>query len=39
MKPGAPYLQSTRLLDQVRERVGSVHYSLKTEETFLMGPV
>ena len=27
MKPGAPSLQSTRLLDQVRERVRNTHYS------------
>lgn len=32
MKPGAPPLQSTRLLDQVRERVRYLHYSLKTEK-------
>lgn len=29
MKPGAPSLQSTRLLDQLRERVRYKHYSLK----------
>ena len=28
MKPGAPSLQSSRLLDQVRERVRNMHYSL-----------
>ena len=27
MKPGAPSLQSTRLLNQGRERVWHVHYS------------
>jgi len=35
MKPGAPSLQSTRLLDQVRERVRYSHYSLKTEKAYL----
>jgi hypothetical protein len=35
MKPGAPSLQSTRLLDQVRERVRCLHYSLKTEKAYL----
>ena len=35
MKPGVPSLQSTRLLDQVRERVRYLHYSLKTEEYYL----
>ncbi len=28
MKPGAPSLQSTRLIDQVHERVRNMHYSL-----------
>jgi len=32
MKPGAPPLQFTRLLDQVRERIRYLHYSLKTEK-------
>ena len=31
MKPGAPPLQSARLLDQVRERIRYLHYSLKRE--------
>jgi integron integrase len=35
MKSGAPSLQSTRLLDQVRERVRYMHYSLKTEKAYL----
>ena len=34
MKPGAPSLQSTRLLDQVRERVRYMHNSLKTEKAY-----
>ena len=32
MKPGAPPLRSARLLDQVRERIRYLHYSLKTEK-------
>jgi integron integrase len=35
MKPGTPLLQSARLLDQVRERVRYLHYSLKTEKAYL----
>ena len=35
MKPGAPRLQSALLLDQVRERVRYMHYSLKTEKADL----
>lgn len=35
MKTGTPLLQSTRLLDQVRERVRYLHYSLKTEKAYL----
>ena len=35
MKLGAPPLQSVRLLDQVRERVRYLHYSLKTEKAYL----
>ena len=35
MKPGTPLLQSTRLLDQVRERIRYLHYSLKTEKAYL----
>ena len=35
MKPGAPPLQSARLLDQVRERIRYLHYSLKTEKAYL----
>ena len=35
MKPGSPPLQSSRLLDQVRERVRYLHYSLKTEKAYL----
>jgi len=35
MKPGAPSLQSTRLLDQLRKRVQYMHYSLKTEKYYL----
>lgn len=35
MKHRSPPLQSTRLLDQVRERVRYLHYSLSTEKTYL----
>jgi hypothetical protein len=35
MKPGAPFLQSPRLLDQVRERIRNMHYSHKTEKAYL----
>jgi len=35
MKPGAPPLQSVRLLDQVRERIRYMHYSLATEKVYL----
>lgn len=35
MKPGTPPLQSIRLLDQVRERIRYLHYSLKTEKAYL----
>jgi len=35
MKPGTPVLHSTRLLDQVRERVRYLHYSLSTEKAYL----
>jgi site-specific recombinase XerC len=37
MKPGTPVLRSTRLLDQVRERVHYRHYSLSTEKAYLYG--
>lgn len=35
MKPRSPPLQSIRLLDQVRERIRYMHYSLSTEKTYL----
>ena len=35
MKPRNLPLQSARLLDQVRERVCHLHYSLSTENTYL----
>ncbi len=34
MKPGAPSLQSSRLLDQVRERIRYIKYSLKTGKSY-----
>jgi hypothetical protein len=35
MKPGNPPLQSIRLLDQLRERIRYMHYSLATEKVYL----
>ena len=35
MKPGKPPLQSIRLLDQVRERIRYLHYSLSTDKLYL----
>ena len=35
MKPGNPPLRSTRLLDQMRERIRYLHYSLSTEKVYL----
>ncbi len=35
MKPRTPPLQSARLLDQVRERIRYMHYSLKTEKAYV----
>lgn len=35
MKPRVPPLLSTRLLDQVRERIRYMHYSLATEKVYL----
>ena len=35
MKPGTPPLQSTRLLDQMREWIRYLHYSFKTEKVYL----
>ena len=35
MRPRNPPLQSTRLLDQVRERIRYLHYSLSTEKNYL----
>lgn len=35
MKPGAPSLQSTRLLDHVRERIRYIHYSFKIDKAYL----
>ncbi len=35
MKPRNPPLQSTRLLDQLRERVRYLHYSLSTDKVYL----
>lgn len=35
MKPGTPALQSTRVLDQLRERIRYMHYSLSTEQVYV----
>jgi integron integrase len=35
MKPGTPPLQSARLLDQLRERIRYMHYSLSTEKVYV----
>ena len=35
MKPGTPPLQSTGFLDQLRERIRHMHYSLSTEQVYL----
>jgi len=32
MKPGTPALRPIRLLDQLRERIRYLHYSLQTEK-------
>lgn len=34
-KLAAPVFQATRLLDQVRERIRYIHYSLQTEKAYL----
>lgn len=34
MKPGTSPLKSTRLMDQVRERILFLHYSLSTEKVY-----
>ncbi|MDR7306322.1 integron integrase [Rhodoferax saidenbachensis] len=35
MKPGTPPPQSTRVLDQLRERIRYMHYSLSTEQVYV----
>ena len=35
MKPGVPVLHSVRLLDQLRERIRYMHYSLSTEKAYV----
>ena len=37
MKPGKPLFLSPRLLDQLRERIRSLHYSLNTEKVYVYG--
>jgi hypothetical protein len=35
VKPGNPPLQSARVLDQLRERIRYMHYSLSTEQVYV----
>lgn len=35
MKPDNPPLQSVRVLDQLRERIQHMHYSLSTEKVYV----
>lgn len=35
MKPSTPALQFTRILDQLRERIRYMHYSLSTEQVYV----
>ncbi len=35
MKPSMPAMRSVRLLDQLRERIRYVHYSLSTEKAYV----
>ena len=35
VKPGTPALQSTRVLDQLRERIRYMHYSLGTDQVYV----
>ncbi len=35
VKPSTPALQSTRVLDQLRERIRYMHYSLSTEQVYV----
>ena len=35
VKPSVPALQSTRVLDQLRERIRYMHYSLSTEQVYV----
>lgn len=35
VKPSSPALQSTRVLDQLRERIRYMHYSLSTEQVYV----
>jgi hypothetical protein len=35
MKPDMPVLRSVRLLDQLRERIRYLHYSLSTEKAYV----
>jgi uncharacterized protein YfbU (UPF0304 family) len=35
VKPSTPALQSTRILDQLRERIRYMHYRLSTEQVYV----
>jgi hypothetical protein len=35
VKPSAPVLQSTRVLDQLLKRIRCMHYSLSTEQVYV----
>jgi uncharacterized protein YfbU (UPF0304 family) len=35
VEPSTPALQSTRILDQARERIRHMHYSLSTEQVYV----
>jgi hypothetical protein len=36
-KTSTPVFKSTRLLDQLREHIRDLHYSLRTEEAYVSG--
>jgi hypothetical protein len=36
-KTSTPVVKSTRLLDQLREKIRYLHYSLRTEEAYVPG--
>jgi hypothetical protein len=36
-KPSTPVFKSTRLLDQLREQIRYLHYSIRTKEAYVSG--